>query len=178
MPDIDKHIDELLKMLQSPKASKRYEACEYLRVAPTITPEAIIALQNALNDTDAEVADAAQRSLNLHTLQSKTDEAAEFEGEKMDTGYGKYIVPIIMISLISAPIFDFMPGALIAAGFGGNGGCGGMLLSPVLAIIISPLTGVAGWAILAKIEKPILVGLVCGFIAGTIAALIYAPFPC
>jgi len=57
------YIEDLLKMLQSPKADKRYEACERLRGVPEITPEAIKALQEAVNDPNKEVVDAARRAL-------------------------------------------------------------------------------------------------------------------
>jgi hypothetical protein len=49
-------IEKLINVLQSPKAGTRYEACEYLRVSSAITPEAIIALQNALKDPDGSIA--------------------------------------------------------------------------------------------------------------------------
>ncbi len=48
-----KHIREQINKLQSPKADIRYEACEYLRVASELTPEAIKALQDALKDFDS-----------------------------------------------------------------------------------------------------------------------------
>jgi hypothetical protein len=63
-----KQIEELIRMLQSPNSNTRYEACEYLRVAPSITPEALEALKNAINDPDASVAEAAQQALNLHLI--------------------------------------------------------------------------------------------------------------
>lgn len=66
MSDINKPMENLINMLQSPKAGTRYEACEYLRVSPVITPDAIIALQNALKDPDASVVEAAQSALNVH----------------------------------------------------------------------------------------------------------------
>ena len=65
MADLNRHIEKLVTMLHSPKAGTRYDACEYLRVVPAITPEAIRALQNALNDPDASVAEAAQRALDV-----------------------------------------------------------------------------------------------------------------
>ena len=75
MTDINKHIEKLITMLQSPRSGTRYEACEYLRIAPAITPEAIIALQNALNDSDADVAEAAQRALAVQLPPEPSREA-------------------------------------------------------------------------------------------------------
>jgi len=63
--DLANHIDKLIVMLQSPKASMRYDACEHLRVSPAITPQAIKALKKALKDSDAGVADAAKRALGI-----------------------------------------------------------------------------------------------------------------
>lgn len=67
MDDLTKHIEKLVIQLQSPNKNKRYEACEFLRVAPTITPEAIMALQNILKDPAPDVAEAAQRALSVHS---------------------------------------------------------------------------------------------------------------
>jgi len=66
MNDTNMEIGKLIKMLHSPKANIRYDACEELRVASAITPEAIEALQNAINDPDASVAESAQSALNVH----------------------------------------------------------------------------------------------------------------
>jgi hypothetical protein len=59
-------VQKLVAMLRSPKANVRYEACELLRVAPEITPEAIVALENALRDPDPHVAEGAKTALNVH----------------------------------------------------------------------------------------------------------------
>lgn len=70
-------IPTLLKMLQSNDANKRYEACEELRVSPSLSPEALEALRVVTNDPNPDVADAAQRAIKLHspnkdTLQSNS----------------------------------------------------------------------------------------------------------
>jgi hypothetical protein len=59
-------IEKLIKMLDSPKASARYDACESLRVARLLDDAAIAALQRASHDSDPEVRDAAQRALSVH----------------------------------------------------------------------------------------------------------------
>jgi hypothetical protein len=64
--NLAKHIANLVNKLQSPKSSSRYEACEHLRVSPSITLEAIEALKIALKDSDKEVSDAAVRALQAH----------------------------------------------------------------------------------------------------------------
>jgi len=59
-------IEKAIKMLDSPKASARYDACEWLRVAPSLSDAAISALEKALTDADPEVRVAAHRALNVH----------------------------------------------------------------------------------------------------------------
>jgi hypothetical protein len=59
---------KVLTMLQNPRANSRYDACEELRVAETITPDAAAALKLALADPDPSVAEAAQRALEAHSL--------------------------------------------------------------------------------------------------------------
>jgi hypothetical protein len=56
-------IDKLIEMLQSPKASRRFDACEELRVAPSLPPPAISALEQATNDPDRLVRESAARAL-------------------------------------------------------------------------------------------------------------------
>jgi hypothetical protein len=60
-------IRVLIKMLHSANAYVRYEACEELRVMSEIPEEARTALQELLNDPDADVADAARRALGVPT---------------------------------------------------------------------------------------------------------------
>ena len=54
-------------MLQSNDSNKRYDACEELRVSPSLPPEALEALRLATNDANPDVADAARRAIELHT---------------------------------------------------------------------------------------------------------------
>jgi hypothetical protein len=56
-------IDKTLKMLKSPKADTRYDACEELRVATESSPEVILALEEASQDEDREVAERARLAL-------------------------------------------------------------------------------------------------------------------
>jgi hypothetical protein len=59
-------LDKLLLMLNSPKASTRFDACEELRVGESIPEDAVAALKALLEDTDPTVADAARRALVTH----------------------------------------------------------------------------------------------------------------
>ena len=58
--------EKYLKMLESLKVSERYEACEWLRVSPSLTKSELDALKKATHDPDPGVRDAAQRALNIH----------------------------------------------------------------------------------------------------------------
>jgi len=64
MDDQNNPIETLIKKLQSPKQNDRYMACEELRKATDITPEAVKALEIALHDPDEDVRGAAKRALN------------------------------------------------------------------------------------------------------------------
>ena len=57
------NLDKLLQMLDSPKSSSRYDACEELRVASQSSEKVMSALEKTLQDKDSGVADAAKRAL-------------------------------------------------------------------------------------------------------------------
>ena len=59
-------VEELLKMLQSPDSSKRYDACEQLRVMEMIPPAATSALLVASEDSDPGVRERARAALEVH----------------------------------------------------------------------------------------------------------------
>jgi hypothetical protein len=56
-------LDKTLKMLKSPKADTRYDACEELRLASESSPEVIIALEEATQDENKDVAEMARQAL-------------------------------------------------------------------------------------------------------------------
>ncbi len=60
-------IRRLVEQLHSPNKDKRYEACEWLRVAPSLPQTALDALEQATHDADPLVADSARRAVALHT---------------------------------------------------------------------------------------------------------------
>ncbi len=59
-------IDRLIEQLHSPSRGKRYEACEYLRIAPSLPQLAMDALREATFDPEAEVAYAARHAIATH----------------------------------------------------------------------------------------------------------------
>lgn len=65
MTDLDKY----LKMLKSPKASVRYDACEELRVVTESSPEIILALIEATQDENKDVAERARQAFSLEVHQ-------------------------------------------------------------------------------------------------------------
>lgn len=80
--DLDRlYIDKQINKLLSPNFDKRYEACENLRLAATITPEAVSALKVAVNDTNEAVAKAARKALETHLapVQPPLEQAADFQ---------------------------------------------------------------------------------------------------
>jgi len=71
-------FESLIKLLQNDNPNKRYEACEELRVSQQpLSQEAIDALNFATNDSNPDVADAAQRALALHTQISNEPELGQ-----------------------------------------------------------------------------------------------------
>ena len=63
MPEDRFDLDKYLKMLKSPKADTRYDACEELRVATKSSPEIILALEEATQDENDGVAERARQAL-------------------------------------------------------------------------------------------------------------------
>ncbi len=60
-------INLQLQRLKSPNKNTRYDACEMMRVASSIPPEALDALREATADQDPLVAEAARDALRVHT---------------------------------------------------------------------------------------------------------------
>lgn len=60
------NIESQIQRLKSPNKNTRYDACEMLRVAASIPPEALDALRAATYDSDRLVAEAAQDALVAH----------------------------------------------------------------------------------------------------------------
>jgi HEAT repeat protein len=59
-------FNKLMEMLQSPNSRTRFDACEELRVAPSLPATAIAALEKAANDPDRSVRDSAASALKVH----------------------------------------------------------------------------------------------------------------
>jgi hypothetical protein len=93
-------------------------------------------------------------------------------------GEKKRVAPsIFLASLVSAPFFDFFAGIIGLPSL--NYACGGMLLSPLLAVMFSLITGTIGWRFMVKkSEHLVRIGLLCGFFAGISAAIILYPGAC
>ena len=57
-------LETYLEMLSSPRADTRYDACEGLRAADESSESVVLALEKAINDPSADVADAAKKALH------------------------------------------------------------------------------------------------------------------
>ena len=66
-------LERFIKMLENPKASVRYDGCESLRVAPSLSDAALAVVERASNDPDPDVRDAAQIALDLHRTVRETN---------------------------------------------------------------------------------------------------------
>jgi hypothetical protein len=160
MTHIDKHIEKLIKMLQSPKPGTRYEACEYLRVAPSITPEALEALKNAIDDPDASVAEVAQRALNVHC-----PDAAPLQSAGLEAQADGSLLSIIDIMVAIAVFFAL---ALALTFYKTFLGCPAMI-----GLIIIILSGITGSLISGKLNKPGRQGGCIGAIVGAFLAMVF-----
>jgi len=68
MGETNQYIEYQIRKLQSPKTKDRYEACGTLGNIKDLPPEALKALQNAINDPDSEVGNAAKKALYAVSL--------------------------------------------------------------------------------------------------------------
>ena len=78
-------IQSLIKMLQSDNHNKRCDACEELRVLPSLPPEALEALRLATNDPNPSVAAAAQWALALHDRKLEPESIETEHSKKQQT---------------------------------------------------------------------------------------------
>lgn len=94
--------DKYLKMLESPKADTRYDACEQLRVSKESSEKVILALEKTLQDNNAEVADAAKRALKADVHQQMLNQMGRpvirTEEEIQEEIESKAFASIIMVS--------------------------------------------------------------------------------
>lgn len=111
------NLEKYLQMLQSEKASVRYEACEELRVRENLPKSALLALQTATNDNDSLVADAARRALLLHSESAIADQSS------VDNAHGvlERINPILSRSNVTSysKLFLFFGLMMLLAGLWG-----------------------------------------------------------
>ena len=75
-------IQKQLVLLRSDDHNKRYDACEELRILPSLPDFALEALREATQDPNNDVADAARRALDMHTYES---EVAQVETTSTDS---------------------------------------------------------------------------------------------
>ena len=112
----DRKLHSLISKLQSPKAAARYEACEDLRVAKTLSVDANRALQTALYDPDPSVAEAAKRALEGHLHHEPSHQDANgttAAGGPLPFGIGS------LIAIAASLVFMMIPFSLhLLTGYG------------------------------------------------------------
>ena len=102
----DSKPQSLISKVQSPKAAARYEACEDLRVAKSLSVDANRALQTALYDPDPSVAEAARRALEGHLLRGslhQTTNGRTVPGRPVPFGLGSLIAIAASVLFITIP---------------------------------------------------------------------------
>jgi hypothetical protein len=105
MPNIAIQLDRLT----SPNKNKRYDACEELRVAAHLPPEAISALEAASNDSGTEVTDTARRALLAHqqvetpsiSISADSESSAELEVASMYKSIRSWAIGSILLGGLS-----------------------------------------------------------------------------
>lgn len=106
MTDLNRQIEKWVEKLQSPKAGTRYEACEFLRIFPSIPPEALAALEAATHDPDAKVAEAARRAIDHHckpeAIPPTVEKKIVVPGKTRWAGFTNLILGLF--SLLSSPL--------------------------------------------------------------------------
>jgi len=109
-------IRNLIEMLQSNNPNKRYDACEELRVSRQPLPqEAIDALNSAMNDSDPDVADAAQQALALHAPKLAPD-LAKIEGPAEMIDVLPSNINWLLVKVASGAIISIIV-TIVAAGY-------------------------------------------------------------
>ncbi len=101
-------VEKLVEKLRSPKAGTRYEACELLRVAPTITPEAIEALEKVRHDPDPAIvgsaASALQGHLGIAERPGRPPEPQHYRWEDLPIEYlPALLLPLSFLRLLLCP---------------------------------------------------------------------------
>jgi len=177
-------MDRLVKMLQSNNPNVRYEACEELRVAPSIPKEALAALRKATQDSDPNVVDAATRAVALHTAQTEermTQENAPTPNEPKQSFFKNFPFGFLSITMFLIFFFNIMtsqPGNPLW--YDSNFSNLGPLIcvaSPIIGIIFAGI----GWSLDRKSKIPkaaIIIWVVGGCLTIFMALLICASNVC
>jgi hypothetical protein len=146
-----------------------------------ITPEALEALKNAINDPDALVAEAAQQALNVHLglAEQATAETPEpLEGSskqpKKQKDFDKGLMVSLLLNVLPLLVFlCFLVMESLAHAEGGTGPGTGFLMSfGGLWMLVNLIVII----ILALIRREILKGLVAGFAIGLLITIVAGVF--
>ena len=170
-------IQSLIKMLQSDNHNKRYDACEELRVLPSLPPEATEALRLATNDPNPDVADAAQRAIALHTPKLPPEEV---NGKDKEQNL-KQDMTITKVNQNTVLGIGLLVGFLITAiyfilfiGFNLLGSTFIFILTGAIGSIFGMIGSVIGYK-LTKSINGVWIGAIIGTVVGFGGCLVFLP---
>jgi len=129
-------VQKQLIQLQSNDPNQRYTACEELRLLPSLPDHALDALRETTNDPNRDVADAAGRAYDLHTLNS---EAGTIVVNSKDRDFSQQEGVAKMYKSIRS-------WAILSVIVGGTSLVAGGTVDPVWGIVLI-VTGVLSWRI-------------------------------
>lgn len=95
-----------IAMLSSAEPNVRYEACELMRIAPALSPQARLALEGALHDPDREVAERAEAALRVHRTVAEPLQAKGAASQLSRDGSGPAIASLSLgvFAAVTSPL--------------------------------------------------------------------------
>lgn len=139
MTDVAKYLEDL----KGPSKNKRFDACYYLRRMKEIPEDAVLALQEAANDSDFLVAREARKALQAHSLPIKSSShdpniSEDNHASRFLKIYGGLVLAGFVFSLL---LFGSEGFGLLLAFLGG----------PILFLIL--VVGLIGYLVTSHIDN-------------------------
>jgi hypothetical protein len=139
MKDVAKYLEDL----KGPSKNKRFDACYYLRRMKEIPEDAVLALQEAANDSDFLVAREARKALQAHSLPIKNSNhdpniSEDHPASRFLKIYGGLVLAGFVFSLL---LFGSEGFGLLLAFLGG----------PILFLIL--VVGLIGYFVTSRIDN-------------------------
>lgn len=139
MTDVAKYLEDL----KGPSKNKRFNACYYLRRMKEIPEDAVLALQEAANDSDFLVASEARKALQAHSLPIKSSSHDPNISEDNPASRFLKIYGLLVLAgfVFSWPLFGTEGFGLLLAFLGG----------PILFLIL--VVGLIGYFVTSLIDN-------------------------